>query len=425
MLYEFGYGNTVQTINVSERNLLLYMKANEMRHERTGEDAVLYALKNPIGSEDLCTLAKEKLRILRGSGKKPAFVIIISDISRPCPSALILPSVLDELFSSGVTPDEITVVSALGSHRHQTENELRHLTGDAVFDRVHVMDSTPEDVVHLGKTSRGTDVDIMRKVAEADFRIAVGNIEFHYFAGFSGGAKALMPGVSTPHAIEQNHTLMTDERAVAGNLVNNPMREDVEEAERFCPLDFIVNVVLDEHKNIVYAVSGDVIKAHRVGCDYLKSMYACPLPHRADIVVVGQGGSPKDANLYQLQKALDNAKHAVKDGGTIILVGACNEGFGSAIFEDWLRNSTSPEELIARLRRKFVLGGHKAAAIALVLKRAEIILVSGFDDETVQEIFMKPAKTLEEAYRDALKKHGPDAHVVLMPYGGSTLPVLS
>ena len=161
-------------------------------------------------------------------------------------------------------------------------------------------------------------MDITRTVAEADFRICLGNIEFHYFAGYSGGAKAIMPGVSTPEAIQQNHRMMVSQDACAGKLEGNPLREDIEEAGRICGIDFIVNAVLDEHKQIVYAVAGHAVQAHRAGCAYLDRMYRTPIPRKADIVLVSQGGAPKDANLYQTQKALDNAKHAVKKGGTII-----------------------------------------------------------------------------------------------------------
>lgn len=395
-----------------------------MVHENTGVQAVEKALFSPIQSESLQTTAANAKRRKSADNKAFRAVIITSDISRPCPSWLIVPSVIAELNQGGVTNNEITVVFALGSHRGHSEEEMRHLVGDEVYETVKCVDSTPLDTVHMGTTSRGTDVDISRIVAEADFRIGIGNIEYHYFAGFSGGAKAIMPGVSTPKAIEQNHSLMTDERAKAGNIIDNPIRLDIEEAERLCPLDFIVNVVLDEHKNIVFAVAGDVTAAHRVGCEYLKKMYACPISEKADIVIVSQGGAPKDANLYQTQKALDNAKHAVRDGGVMIVVGACNEGFGSAIFEEWLTTASSPQALVDRIGREFRLGGHKAAAIAQVQTHASIYLVSEMNPETVKSIFMTPFTDLQEAFDTAAKTFDHDPSVILMPFGGSTLPLV-
>jgi nickel-dependent lactate racemase len=261
-------------------------------------------------------------------------------------------------------------------------------------------------------------------VAEADVRICLGNIEFHYFAGYSGGAKAIMPGVSTPAAIQQNHRMMVSANACAGKLEGNPVRADIEEAGEICGIDYIVNAVLDEHKKIVFAVAGDVTEAHRVGCAYLDQMYRKKLPQQADIVLVSQGGAPKDANLYQVQKALDNAKHAVRDGGTIILIGACPEGLGSKAFERWLTTAPTAHSMVEEIGRNFELGGHKAAAIGMVLDRAQIDLVSEMDDDFVSSIFLNPQPSAQAAINAAMAKHGPDASVIAMPYGGATLPYI-
>ena len=413
MKLEFGYGKGMQTVEVADKNLLAVLTSNPMTHERGGEEAVRHALENPIGCE--------KLQKIVRPGQKVA--IVTSDISRPLPTWQIMPSVLDELYSAGVAKEDITLVFALGSHRPHTEEEKRHLAGDRAYEEVRCMDSTPNDCVHMGVTSRGTDVDITRVVAEADVRICLGNIEFHYFAGYSGGAKAIMPGVSTPAAIQQNHRMMVSPDACAGKLVGNPIREDIEEAGAICGIDFIVNVVLDEHKHIVYAVAGEVTQAHRVGCAYLDKMYRNAIPQRADIVLVSQGGAPKDANLYQTQKALDNAKHAVKKGGTIILMGACPEGFGSATFESWLRAAPTAHSLVERIGREFKLGGHKAAAIGMVLENARIDFVSEMDDETVRSIFLIPQPDAQTAFDEAMVRYGENATVIAMPFGGATLPI--
>ena len=306
----------------------------------------------------------------------------------------------------------------------QEEAAKRHLAGDAVYDAVCCVDSDPTDCVHMGTTKNGTPVDITRVVAEADFRICTGNIEFHYFAGYSGGAKAIMPGVSTPAAIQANHSLMVSPAACAGNLDTNPLRQDLEEAGRICGIDYIVNVVLDEHKHIVYAVAGDTLEAHRAGCRYLDRMYRKPIPAPADIVIVSQGGAPKDANLYQTQKALDNAKHAVRKGGTIILIGACSEGLGSSKFEQWLTSAPTAHSMIERIGRQFELGGHKAAAIAMVLENAQIDLVSEMPEAFVRSIFLNPQPSAQKALDEAFQKYGPDATVIAMPFGGATLPVV-
>ncbi len=413
MKLEFGYGKTVQTVEVPDRNLLAVLTSNPMEHERRGEEAVRWALEHPVGAPKLRELAKPGRRT----------VIVTSDISRPLPSYEVLPAVLDELYAAGVRREDITVVLALGSHRHHTEEEQRRLVGERCWNEVRVEDSDPEDCVRMGVTSAGTPVDISRTVAEAEFRICLGNIEFHYFAGYSGGAKAIMPGCSTPEAIQRNHSMMVSEDACAGKLEGNPIRTDIEEAAGFCPADYIVNAVLDEHKHIVYAVAGDVTKAHREGCAYLDRMYRKPIPARADIVLVSQGGAPKDANLYQTQKALDNAKHAVKKGGTIILIGACSEGLGNARFEEWMTKAPTARSMVERIGRDFQLGGHKAAAIAMVLENARIDLVSEMEDDFVRSIFLNPQPSAQRAFDEAMERYGPDAAVIAMPFGGATLPM--
>ena len=413
MKLEFGYGNGVQTVEIPEKNLLAVLQSNPLKHQRHGQEAVRYALENPIGSPRLSQLVKP--------GQKIA--IVTSDISRPLPSYDVLPGVLEELYSAGINREDITVVFALGSHRPHTRQEMIRLVGQEVFDQVRCVDSDPNDCVHMGTTQAGTPVDITRVVAEADFKICLGNIEFHYFAGYSGGAKAIMPGVSTHEAIQANHRMMVSEDACAGKLEGNPLRTDIEQAGALCGIDFIVNAVLDEHKHIVYAVAGDVTKAHRVGCGYLDQMYRCVIPERADIVLVSQGGAPKDANLYQTQKALDNAKHAVKKGGTIILMGACPEGLGSKKFESWLRNAPTAHSMVERIGKEFELGGHKAAAIGMVLENATIDLVSEMEPAFVRSIFLNPQPSAQEAFRQAMEKYGPDATVIAMPFGGATLPI--
>ncbi|MBQ9061154.1 MAG: nickel-dependent lactate racemase [Firmicutes bacterium] len=417
MKIEVGFGKTVQSVEVPDKNLLQILRANPAPDQAGpgGEEAVRQALANPIGSPGLDQIIRPGEKI----------VIITSDISRPMPTWDVMPALLDALYEAGAKAEDITLVFACGSHRGHTEEEQRHLAGERAWREIRCIDSDPNACIHLGQTRRGTPIDIMEMVAKADRRICVGNIEYHYFAGYSGGAKALFPGTSTPEVIQANHSMMVDERAHAGNMDTNPLRQDIDEAAAVCGIDFIVNVVLDEHKKIVHAVAGDVKEAHRAGCRYLDSLYAVEIPERADIVIVSQGGAPTDANLYQTQKALDNSKHAIKAGGSSSLVGACNEGMGSAIFEEWMTQAEKPEDLIERIRQDFKLGGHKAAAIAQILKRADIRLVSEMDPDFVRSIFMEPYDSLAPAFADAMEKQGPDAKVIVMPFGGATLPVLA
>ena len=412
MKLQFGFGTGVQEVEVPERNFLGELHANEVKTELTGEAEVRRALSAPIGSP--------RLKEIVHPGETVA--IITSDITRPMPTYKVMPALLDELYEAGIRKEDITLVFALGSHRKQTPEEHKKLAGDRAYREIRCVDSDPSDCVSYGTTSRGTPVDIFRTVAEADRRICLGNIEYHYFAGYSGGAKAIMPGVSTREAIQANHSRMVLPECCAGALETNPLRMDIEEAGAMVGIDFIVNVVLSEHKEILRAVAGDPVKAHRAGCKFLDTLYRKELKEAADIVLVSQGGAPKDLNLYQTQKALDNAKHAVKDGGVIILIGSCKEGLGERTFEEWMTTAPTAHSLIERIGREFKLGGHKAAAIAMVLEKAEVDLVSELDDDFVRSIFLTPQPSAQAALDHALEKLGKDATILAMPFGGSTLP---
>ena len=412
MELSFKIGTETQMVDVEPNHLLGVLEPNQVPAGLTGEAAVRQALAQPIGAPCLGEIVRP--------GETVA--IVTSDITRPMPTWTVMPALLDALYAAGIAPEDITLVFALGSHRGHTEEEKRHLAGERAWREITCVDLDVTDCVHVGVTSRGTPVDIDRRVVAADRRICLGNIEYHYFAGYSGGAKAIMPGVSTRAAIQANHCRMVQPEACAGRLAGNPVREDIEEAAAMVGVDFILNVVLDAHKDIIRAVAGDVTAAHRAGCAFLDTLYRKEVPQRADIVLVSQGGAPKDMNLYQTQKALDNAKHAVKPGGVIVLIGSCKEGLGESTFEEWMTTAPTAHSLIERIQREFRLGGHKAAAIAMVLENADIYLVSELEDGFVEKLFMKPFHTVEAAYAAARAKCGPEATVLAMPYGGSTLP---
>ena len=413
MITELGIGTRTQSVEIPDQNLQEILLPNQVEIGLRGEAEVRRALEEPIGTPLLRSMAKPGQKI----------VIITSDVTRPCPSYIMLPPLLEELEAAGVKDVDITIVIALGSHRKQTEEEKKKLVGEAVYDRIAVVDINAEGYVYMGETAIGTPIDISTPVAEADFKICLGNIEYHYFAGYSGGAKAIMPGVSTRAAIQSNHSMMVRDEACAGRIAGNPIREDIEAAAAIVGVNFILNVVLDEHKKIVKAVAGEVTKAHREGVKFLDSLYQKKIAKEADIVIASQGGAPKDLNLYQTQKALNNAKAAVRQGGVIILVGSCKEGLGEGCFEEWMLKAEEPEDLIRWIRQEFKLGGHKAAAIALTMQKADIYLVSDMEPDFVRSIFMTPFATVQDAFDAAMEKMGIEASVIVMPYGGSTLPV--
>jgi nickel-dependent lactate racemase len=414
MKHILEFAKTHMEVTIKDNNLSKVLHANEVEIQLMGEAEVARAMENPIGTPKLRDIAKP--------GEKVA--IITSDITRPMPSKLVLPYILKELEIAGVNNKDISVVFALGSHRKHTEEEMRYLVGDEVFEKVSCIDSDMDDFVHFGYTENETPIDIFSVVAKADRRICLGNIEFHYFAGYSGGAKAIMPGVSTRAAIQANHKRMVEEKAHAGNLTTNPVRIDIEATIALVPIDFILNVVLNEEKEVIKAVAGHHVEAHREGCRFLDSFYKISIKEKADIVIVSAGGFPKDLNLYQAQKALDNSKHAVKNGGIIILVASCKEGLGEHVFEEWITQARQPSDLIDRVKAEFKLGGHKAAAIAMVLEKARIFLVSDLEDDFVKAIFLEPYQSIQEAFDSALTICGDQAQTIIIPHGGSILPVL-
>ena len=328
---ELKYGKGTVSFELPEKNFLGAVLPNEYETELTGEAEVRRALENPVGTGRLRDIVRPEDRI----------AIVTSDITRPVPSYRILPLVVKELEEGGVKKSQITVVFALGSHRPHTEEEKRALVGAEIYDsEITLMDSDPQHCIELGQCCHGTPVDIFEPVVSADRRICIGNVEFHYFAGYSGGSKALMPGVSSRRAIQANHSNMIRPGSQAGRLTGNPVREDIDQITEFIGIDFIVNVVLDKNKEIVKAFAGHHGLAHRAGCKAIDDMYKIKIPKLADIVVLSPGGYPKDINIYQAQKGLDNAQHAVRTRRRIIIwCASAKEGFGEEHFEEWMKKS--------------------------------------------------------------------------------------
>jgi nickel-dependent lactate racemase len=350
------------------------------------------------------------------SGCKSAS-ILVSDITRPAPSYLMLPPLASRLEEMGIS--DIKIIFALGTHRRMTDDEVRMLLKDCT--KIPQMQHDPKRCTPIGRTKRGTPVEILEDVASSDLIIATGNIEYHYYAGYSGGAKALLPGVSSEHSVVKNHELMRDTNAVSGRL-DSSVRQDMEDAAGIAGLDFILNVVQNSKKQVVKAVAGDFIRAHRAGAKVVDRMYRSVVKS-ADIVVTCAGGMPKDINLFQAQKALDNAKDAAVAGGTIILVAECSEGLGQKVFERWACEAKSADDCIDRFGREYEFGGHKAAFLAKESLRHNLILVSALPPEKARMCFFSPAKTLEEAIITARERHGRDARMLFMPHGNLTLAV--
>lgn len=364
------------------------------------------ALAEPIGAPRLSEPA--------ASAGKAA--IVVSDITRPCPSYRFLPALLEEL--APLAPKDVSILFALGGHRAHTRAEQVRLVGEEVATSgVRLIDLDAARCVPVGTTSRGTHLEVFAPYLDADLRICTGNIEYHYFAGFSGGAKAVVPGLCSYAAISGNHRMMLAPTARAGIIDGNPVREDIDEAGELIGIDFIFNVLLDEEKRIIRAVAGHYLEAHRAGAEAYDRRCDLRIPEAADVVIASPGGRPKDINLYQAQKTLDNVAGAVRDGGVIVLVARCAEGFGNRVFEEWMTGMGRPQVLIDRIRQEFVLGGHKAAAVAGLLARADVYLVSEFPDEVVRSMCMTPFASVDDAVQGALDRVGPGARCLVVPHG--------
>lgn len=409
------YGKGQLSLEIPQENLLgIYYPKQVV--DRVDEARTLReAMDNPIG----CPRLREIVR----AGQRVA--IVTSDLTRPTPSDKMLPYIVEELEAAGIPDQDVLIVFALGIHRPMSEDEMRQAISPVYYKRFRAINHDVQDVVRLGVTRRGTPVEIFRPLVEADVRICLGNIEFHYFAGFSGGAKAILPGCASREAIYANHRWMVSPEASAMRIEGNPVREDLEEGVAMLGVDFILNVIVDSQHRIVAAFAGDVIAAHRAGCKVVIERGAVDIPKRGDIVVATPGGFPKDINLLQSNKALQSAKDFVRDQGIIILVAECPEGFGNAVMEQWMTEIPTPDEAIRRIQEKFVQGGHIAAAIALIEKRAHIWCVSSFDESKVRQIRWQPFANVQEAVDEALRALGKESQVIVLPEATSILARIS
>ena len=407
---KMAFGRTEIELEIPERNIFSVILPSEPENKEEADSLIKKALENPIKSKRLSEIVKPDSMI----------AIIVSDVTRPTPTAKILPPLLEELHLGGAKEENICIVFALGLHRKQTEEESKKLVGEDIYKKIHCIQHDISRCKPIGVTSRGTPIEIFEGVMDADIIIGTGSVEFHYYAGYSGGAKSVLPGISSQESVLANHKMMIDEKAVSGR-VDGAVRQDMEEAAIIFGLDFILNVVLDSKKEIVSAVAGDFIEAHRKGTEVVDSMYKVPV-EPADAVIVSCGGFPKDVNLFQANKALDNATQSVKEGGSIILVAECAEGIGNQVYECWNRECRSPDDAIERFKNCFEFGGHKSAIVAKIAKKFKIYLVSKLPDEQTRCAFFTPMPGLKEALSAVLLEN-PDAKIHLMPHGGQTLPV--
>ena len=347
-------------------------------------------------------------------------------MTRPTPYHILLPPLLTKLEQIGIAKEDITFIIATGAHRGNTEEENKKTFGENVVSSYHFINHRcdNENLIDLGEMKSGNRLFINPIIRQVDFIITTGVIVPHYIAGFSGGRKSILPGICGKETIENNHSNMINPKAFTGNLTGNPVHEEMTEAAQKVTVDFNINVITDENGDIIDIVAGELQASWDIGVSVCQNTYISPIQEKADVVFVSAGGYPKDINVYQAQKALDNAYQAVKPSGTIVLVAECREGIGNSICEKWIEEAHSIEDIEKRLKKRFVLGGHKAYAIAKVAKEVEIVLVSSLDTNKVSKMFMTPSNNIQRALDYIREKHGDDFKSYIIPSGCSVLPKL-
>ena len=408
MMIELAYGQNSIPVDLPEGHVQEIVWPREIPGLSSDTNLVEQALRAPINSPTLTELVRHK--------SAHSAVIVVNDITRPTPYQEILPPILHELTGAGIKKENITLLIATGIHRPQTDEENQLVFGPDICSQYRIINhDCDRDVAFAGVLPNGTDLYINKHAVETDLLITTGLVGLHYFAGYSGGRKSILPGIASRSLIEANHKMMNDPRACLGNYQKNPVSDLMLEAAKIAGVDFIVNVVTGTHHNIIHASAGHVYDAWMDAVLFAEKMSVVPIAARADIVLASCGGYPKDINMYQAQKALDSASLAVKEGGAIILVAECPEGLGEKTFTQWVMDATCIEDIEKRFIDHFELGGHKAFAICRTLRHADIYLYSSMPDSTVQRLYITPVHDLQELLKDLLYKYGPQASILVMP----------
>ena len=381
--------------------------------------ALREALRQPMGSSPSESLVEPTDRV----------AIVFSDITRATPNDLILPVLLDTL--SHVPDERILLLNGTGTHRQNTEAELRGMLGDAIADRYRIVQNDASDRashVRVGRTASGNDVWIHREYVEADVRIATGFIEPHLFAGFSGGGKAIMPGLAMLDTVMRNHSAKNLDNPVArwGVTRGNPVWEEIREAAGMVAPTFLLNVTLNRDKRVTGVFAGDSKEAHSRGCSFVKETAMVPVEEPFDIVITTNSGYPLDLNLYQSVKGMSAASQVVIDGGAIILAADCWDGIPDyGEYGRLLREAGSLDSLLETVRTPgFEMQDSWQGHIhALICLRADVYLYShNLSDEQIRGAFLRPCRDIEATVSELLKKYGQGAKICVLPEGPQTIP---
>ena len=410
MFADIRYGKDgVQKVEIPDRNYIGTFSPNDVK-VGAPDEIIGASIDAPIGSESL-----EKF--LEG-GKD--IVFIVNDGTRPTPTA----KVLDAL-SKRMDLRKARYLVATGTHRDMTEEEYNNVFGShyqELKDRIVVHDAKKSECVYLGDAKSGTPMEVNKVAVDADRMVIITSVEPHYFAGYTGGRKSFLPGVASFRTVEANHKLAMSKEAQSLALEGNPVHKDMMDAlEQIKGKKiFTIQMVLDRHQNIYKVASGDINKAFAQAVEWANQVFVVPIPEKAD-VVISVAPYPMDVDLYQSQKALDNGKWALKEGGKIIMVSKCREGIGHPTFLTQLSSSKDPKQVLENLKSEYKLGYHKAAKMAEIAVWADIWAVTDLDPEIISSANITPFPSVSAAVERALKEN-PDARILILSDGSVTIP---
>ena len=375
-------------------------------------------LRQPVGTPPLVTMLREK--------QPKSIVVVLNDITRPTPYKVLLPPLLKAFANAGVKDEQVTFLIALGIHDPHTEQQNREIYGDELVERFTILNHEPENpegLVNLGPLETGYDFIVSKRVVEADFLITLGVVMPHYFAGYSGGRKSILPGLVAKETVAANHARLVEIMDDMPSIDKNPISLEMISAARKVGVDFIINVVTNDAGKLVSVVAGDVEKAWRKAVDVSSSIFEVPFDKQVDVCVTCASGYPRDINVYQAQKGLDHADRITRPGGTIIIAAECAMGWGEDVFEEWVKRKWPAAKVMEEIKCNFVLGGHKAYGYAKVGVNKEVWLISSLSEEDTALLWAKKPRSLQEAVDAAFQKHGPGSTWAYMPEGSLSLPI--
>ncbi len=414
----FKYGKQELTINIPDKNLLGILEPSGLDPIKDLDKEVRTLLEQPTAGPSLSKL----IRMI----KPRKVAVIVNDLTRSTPTPELLPPVIEKLLGQGISREQIDIIIATGTHRPMDREEITSITGENIFREFNVInhDCDSPDLVTMGILSGENELRINRIVAEADIRIAIGEVLLHYYAGFAGGRKSILPGVAGRETIMKNHHMMTFPGVGIGKTSGNPVSEQMVEAvEKYCPLHFIVNCVSNSHKQVVTLVAGDAVKAWEKGIEVFRKMNFAPVEKKADVVFVSAGGFPKDINMYQAHKALEMCSAAVKEGGSIVFFAELAEGYGHPVFQEWAERQMEPYEAVQTFEKNFRFGAHKIYYLAKLAQKCDIYLYSSVAGIDSRKMYCHKLDSLEEILPLIIRKYGSSFSSWVIPQGGIVLPV--